>query len=60
MSAWVASKVGWVIQDTVPAGAPASWAARAATRTASVIHFRALGWGEKITGFPAFRQISVL
>ena len=57
MSSPVASRVGVVRQATLPSGAPAPSAARRTTSTVSRMQFRALGWGEKMMGSPAFRQI---
>ena len=42
------------------AGAPACRAASATSRTASKVHFAALGWGEKTMALPAFRAIIAL
>ena len=60
ISSWVASSVGVVMQETAPAGAPAASAARRTMLTVSKIQFTALGWGEKMMGFPAFIQIIAL
>lgn len=60
ISAWVASRVGFVMQAMAPAGAPALSAARRTTFTASRMQLAALGCGEKRIGLPAFRQIMAL
>ena len=57
MRALVASRVGVVMQEMLPAGAPAPSAARRTTFTVSRMQFTALGWGEKMMGLPAFIQI---
>ena len=53
----MASRVGVVMQEMLPAGAPALSAARRTTFTVSKMQFTALGWGEKMMGLPAFMQI---
>ena len=52
--------VGVEMQEMLPAGAPAPSAALRTTATVSRIQLRALGWGEKMMGLPALRQIMAL
>ncbi len=60
MRVLVATRDGFSIQPTMPAGAPASTAASSTMRAASVVHFFARGCGLIMMALRVFRHSSVL